>query len=45
MEDLRVLPGRVLVTKLSTQLRLDALESIEIKTDKIAMYNCLRILI
>ena len=36
MEDLRILPGRGLVTKLSTQLRLDALEAIEIKTDKIS---------
>ena len=36
MEDLRILPGRGLVTKLSTQLRLEALESIEIKTDKIS---------
>ncbi len=36
MEDLRVLPGRGLVTKLSTQMRLDALELIDIKTDKLS---------
>ncbi|MEO8087254.1 MAG: phosphotransferase [Bacteroidota bacterium] len=36
MNEIPIIPGRGLVTKLSTQMRLDFLGSIELKTDRIA---------